>query len=609
MGWSAQPPFWPQYPTRKLQVMEGEWSFGFWEGGVDIDSVDPRDAALTPNTTQVPSVFDNALPGVQGSRGSAFYRATIQPFSNPGAGGLVSFAACGFFCKVWVDGVLLGNHTSGGYSMFWFELPAGDASKARELFVLADNRFDSERTPLYTGGDFWHFAGLTRSVAVHELPVGDSHLQRVEVVPTSVLGRVDMTFVLTASSSVPSHGCFNVTWHSPRAQTTQHCVPMDTATGTGKVSDLKMPCMADGSCKLWTFDEPNLTNVTIAHYGDAIHTRFGLRILGRAQAATPDGTATRITLNGNIVKLKGYNRHTMYPDTGLSLTLAQHQQDMALIKEVGANIVRGAHYPQDQRWLDLCDENGIAMWEECLGPGVQVANIEDPWFMQNQVVQAHEMVSASINHACVFMWGFFNEAHSEDDRSCPGYATMADTLRSRDTSRFVTWADDKKNASLCLEHTDLVAFNSYPGWYQEDQVPAEFWGEQAAWVGQNYPDKPFMISETGASGVYEWTNSSDVRWSQKYQTNLVTQDVKFALGDARVAAITLWQLTDVKANTNDTVDCPQCDYEAGVDPPICSYIDVSVKRPGGENHKGSVDFWRRKKDVFTAVKQLYTESE
>lgn len=61
------------------------------------------------------------------------------------------------------------------------------------------------------------------------------------------------------------------------------------------------------------------------------------------------------------------------------------QTDVKLLKEANVNYVRGAHYPQDQRFLDLCDENGIVIWEETLGPGVSVNNLQSDYWMKYQL--------------------------------------------------------------------------------------------------------------------------------------------------------------------------------------------------------------------------------
>eukprot|EP01059_Diplonema_ambulator_P031384 TRINITY_DN5734_c0_g1_i1.p1 TRINITY_DN5734_c0_g1~~TRINITY_DN5734_c0_g1_i1.p1 ORF type:complete len:623 (+),score=162.68 TRINITY_DN5734_c0_g1_i1:629-2497(+) len=595
-------PFWPKYPTRRLQVLDGQWAFGFAENVV-IENVDPSDESLTPNSTSVPSVFDNAMPGIEGRRGTAFYRTTINAFAE-GSQGMIAFAACGFYCKVWLGGDLLGEHKNGGYSMFWFDIPK--STEARELFVLADNRFNTSTAPIYTGGDFWHFAGITRSVIVHEIPATPISLQRVEITPLTLYGDLHMRFVLTDFSSTPSNPCFKLDWGQGPVDSV--CVSINGNSGAANVS---MPCKSTSSCKPWSFDEPHLYEVNVTIGTDTIWARFGLRVVGthRIQVNEPPVTeVTRLTLNGEVVKLKGYNHHTMYPDTGLAVTLSEHKADMGYLKELGANVVRGAHYPQDQRWLDLCDENGIGMWVEGLGPGVSAANIQDTDFMKHQQLQMEEMVHASFNNPSVLMWGFFNEGPSNDQKSCDdGYKVMADTIKAMDTSRLVTWADDKKNESKCLPYADLVSFNSYPAWYGSGgpETCAPFWDGMAKWVATNF-DKPFMISETGAAGVYEWANNaSSVKWGQAYQTAVIQADAEFAMNSSLVSSLTLWQFMDIKANDQDTVSCGQCDYLPGVTPPTCGYINVSCNRPGGENHKGTLDFWRRKKQVFTTVQKIY----
>ena len=95
----------------------------------------------------------------------------------------------------------------------------------------------------------------------------------------------------------------------------------------------------------------------------------------------------------------------------------------------------------------------------------------------------------------------------------------------------VTWADNKKNRSVCLDAADVVAFNGYPSWY-DSIPPGQYWADLAAWSKERYPEKPFIISETGAGGLYEWDNVSAVRWSQRLQAELVTANAEFAIEEA-----------------------------------------------------------------------------
>lgn len=134
------------------------------------------------------------------------------------------------------------------------------------------------------------------------------------------------------------------------------------------------------------------------------------------------------------------------------------------------------------------------------------------------------------------------------------------------------------------------------------------------------------MSETGAGGVFEWLNASapapGPRWSQQYQGAVVEADATVILQDKRFSGLTLWQYSDIKADDSDTAGCGQCHYAPGPGPgpaplpyPVtggnlsipwdCAVVDVSCGRPKGQNNKGVVDFWRRRKLDFDAVAAIF----
>ncbi len=150
--------------------------------------------------------------------------------------------------------------------------------------------------------------------------------------------------------------------------------------------------------------------------------------------------------------------------------------------------------------------------------------------------------------------------------------------------------------------------------------PAKVWGKDVDWSAANHPTKPFTVSETGGGAIYEWVNASSPGagqfWSQKYQVSLITADVNQLLGDDRVTGLSLWLLMDFKV---DDESCGQCQYAPHGNlsqPWDCLYVNVECGggasclnkpcgRPGGLNHKGAVDLWRRKKLSYDAVGALY----
>lgn len=264
--------------------------------------------------------------------------------------------------------------------------------------------------------------------------------------------------------------------------------------------------------------------------------------------------------------------------------------------------------------MDRLDEAGIVMWCETLGAGVSRKNAQDAFFMKYQVQQMHEMLDNAMNHASIMIWAFFNEGPSQFEDACVGYETCSKVIRERDPTRFVTFASDRLEKDLCLHTADVVSFNNYPGWYQEDHEPRQFWSNHAENIRKGtYPGsagKPFLISETGASGIYEWSqNKTAERWTLAYQNKIIEEDVDVALDNDYISGITLWHFFDFKTHDN-TENNTHCQYIPNAYPPTCAFINVSqgIWRPGGLNHKGVLDFWRRKKPIYDIVAAKYNAS-
>ena len=119
--------------------------------------------------------------------------------------------------------------------------------------------------------------------------------------------------------------------------------------------------------------------------------------------------------------------------------------------------------------------------------------------------------------------------------------------------------------------------------------------------------KPLVISETGAGGIYEWGhNATDAQWTLRYQSEVIVADVDVALSNERISGLTLWHFFDFKVN-DAAENHTACQYAPGVFPPTCTSISLSF-RPGGENHKGVVDFWRRPKPAYAQVAARYNAS-
>ena len=143
-NWSTTVPYWPLYPTRTVQVLDGNWYFGYGGDNFNLNqTIDPSKFELmTPNITAVPSAFDVKMPGIEGPRGTAFYRASFN--SKQGKDILVYFSACAFYCQLYFDGKYIGDHRAGGYQPFGFHITQkmmNTSSESHQLFVVVDNRY------------------------------------------------------------------------------------------------------------------------------------------------------------------------------------------------------------------------------------------------------------------------------------------------------------------------------------------------------------------------------------------------------------------------------------------------------------------------------------
>jgi beta-glucuronidase len=532
------------------------------------------------------------------------------------------FQACSFYCRVWVNGVEVGDHRAGGYVAFFLDVPMQDGSEEEgqrtrnmvaadkkkrnkkgknELVVLVDNRFNSTRAPTHTPGDYWHYSGIMRSVELHAMPPptaagGVLWPWRLYVLPQS-LPEVRLTLYLT-----------NPHFSSLRQENVTGTLAFDggdPVSFSGKAIDgiVDLGVFKVPNPRVWSIEDPQLHTVSVNQNGAIVIERFGLRMWG------VDKKTSRLTVNGKVIKLVGWSHHMQWPETAASPTDKEMDDDIALLREAGTNYVRGAHYPQDPRWLDRLDEAGMVMWCETLGAGVSLHNAQDPFFMKYQTQQLNEMMDNAMNHASIMLWAFFNEGPSDHQEACVGYEACAQVIKKRDPTRLVTWASNKLQGDKCLHAADVISFNSYPAWYGMKDDPTEFWNHHANSIRNGvYPGslgKPFVISETGAGGIFEWDhNKTASRWTVNYQNKVISEDVDVAIQNSNISGITLWHFMDFKTYDN-TENNTHCDYVPDRYPPICAYINATVIRPGGLNHKGVVDFWRRKKPIYDIVASKY----
>lgn len=551
-----------EHDLRPVQDLRGVWDFAFL-GDVDPREVDAR-AIDFHDRMAVPGCFD-ATPAYAGKRGLAAYRAHVPLFSTPRH--RLVLDGLHHWGRVFVNGESLRDHV-GGFTRFHADFPTPGGDEV-EVIVLADNRFDYQRCPLHLEYfDWYHYGGIARGVELHGIP--DPALDRLRVV-TEKLSPPTVALTIHSLAETPGRAELLVALDGDEVHRGE--VALEQPAG-----EIQLTLEAPGAA-LWSPEEPNLHLLHVRLGDDDLRERIGIRQV-RAENR-------QIVLNRKPIRLLGFGRHEFHPEIGHGLPDALLVADAQILRDVGANFVRGAHYPQDARWLDLCDEMGILVWSEGIAWQHTAEHLADRHFLDAQLAHLDEMVASAANHPSVIIWGTLNECDSHDPACRPGYEAMLGRLRELDGSRLVTYACDRPFRDMCLDLVDLVSVNCYPGWYHgglEDIAP--HLDRIAAHLdAHGQSEKPFMISEIGAGGIWGVRDWNRDLWTEQYQSEALQRALKHLLQDSeRWSGVSIWQFCDVRSSDAKT---------------------RILGRPRAFNNKGVVDEYRRPKPVYEVVRRHF----
>ncbi|MGH7635901.1 MAG: glycoside hydrolase family 2 protein, partial [Gemmatimonadaceae bacterium] len=290
---------------------------------------------------------------------------------------------------------------------------------------------------------------------------------------------------------------------------------------------------------LWSPDDPYLYTVrTDVYDGDELRDRVTNPLGFRWYHFDP---ARGFFLNGSKLQLRGTNRHQDYAGLGSAMPNELHTRDFELIKEMGANFVRLAHYPQDPAVLEAADRLGLLIWEE-----IPVVNYitPGPEFTHNAETMLREMTRQHYDHPSVIMWGTMNEVflwgpgggriRVQDDtaymRQVREYAAHVDSVaRSEDPTRVTTMAthmsgDYEKSGVAYV--SQVLGLNIYDGWYSGTFAG---FGTQLDKHHARMPGRVLFVSEYGAEDDYRVNSLQPERfdfsgtWMRRYHESYLRQ--------------------------------------------------------------------------------------
>lgn len=469
-------------------------------------------------------------------------------------------------------------HHDGGYATFRAEVtrllrPAGERN---ELEVRADNAPNESVYP--QRADFTFYGGIYRPVRLMVVPACRFSLQREGGPGFAVTPAHEGDFTkVRVQSWLEGNG-------AGRCLVRVRAIDADGA----------VVAVGEGEDCLLTIDEPHLWDGVRDPYLyrielellerrecgpmviDAVCGRFGIRTI---HVDANEG----FHLNGRPYPLRGVSRHQDRRGVGNALTSAMHREDIALMREMGANTVRLAHYQHAQEFYDLCDEAGLVAWAE-----IPYISEHLPAGDANAESQLHELVEQCRNHPSVCVWGISNEITiSTKDRAAmlAAHRRLNDLAHALDPTRPTTIACYAmcSHFNRTAHITDLVAWNLYLGWY----VPGLFLNK--AWFAfwrLLYRERPIGLSEYGCEGMPNLHSSRPRRGDHTEEYQAIYHEYMLRFFEARpyLWCTYVWNMFDFAADARDQ----------GGEP--------------GMNHKGLVTFDRAtRKDAFYLYKAYWSD--
>ena len=492
---------------RKIINLNDNWQF------IQKDVGLPQFMPTDWQTVNLPHTW-NAVDGHDGNgsydRGNYWYAKTFATPTQAFGGSkvFVEVLAAGQQATVYVNGKKITYH-EGGYSIFRADITDLCKEDEENLLVIAcSNEYKDSVYP--QSADFTFYGGLYRGVNIICTTLAHFDLEYyggpgIKVMPYPCDGGANFeieSFVKEADEN------FTVLYSILDAdgnEVASACRPADSAKVSVFVPDTTN----------WDIDNPYLYTVTAKlqrrnETFDEVTVKTGVRSF----SCDPN---KGFIINGVETPLRGVSRHQDQLYKGNALTREDHYEDARIIKDLGANTIRLAHYQHSQDFYDACDELGFIIWAEI--PFISVFN-KDPEAHQNCISQLKELIIQNYNHPSICFWGISNEIliGGISEKLVENHKELNALAKELDPSRLTTIAHVSMTPvdSPMHEITDVISYNHYFGWYggkMEDNGP---WMDM---FHEKHPDLCLGLSEYGCEGIitYHGPNPACKDYSEEYQ--------------------------------------------------------------------------------------------
>lgn len=548
--------------SRVVRTLDAGWRFALTTTHAADASYDDSkwQQVHLPHTWNAQDAFDDT-EGYERTIG--WYRQIINLDDLTDKQYTLRVGAANQYAELYVNGTLVGNHT-GGYLAFSYNITPLLHKGGNLIAIKVDNSHNPDIGPL--SADFTFYGGIYRNVELIETPL--THISTTFHATKGLFVRTPEVSADEASVEV------EVKMSSRVKERAKVVVELIDNTGRVVAVESKKVRLEEGAENnsvllpfrlekplLWDVEQPNLyiARASVEVDGqviDCVSDRFGLRSF----AFTPD---EGLTLNGRHVKLAGTNRHQDFHTLGNALPDAIHTADVELLKKMGGNSLRVAHYPQHERVMEACDRLGIVTSVEI--PLVNAVTTT-PEFAANSLRMTEEMVYQNFNSPSIFIWAYMNEIqlrqplNNDTELLKKHYypyllqltKDIDATLRTLDPSRYTLLpchhSPNRYIESGIAAVPQMLGWNIYLGWY--GGKIGDF-GEALDQLHETFPNQVLTISEYGADAdirlhsqepeTFDYTLDYSELYHEGYLPEMTKRDF--------IASSNVWNLNDFGSET------------------------------------------------------------
>jgi beta-galactosidase len=575
--------------ARESTLLDSHWKFKLGDGinatAADFDDSTWQEVSIPHNWG-----WQEAQVGKDYYRGPGWYRRELDVTPKKEKRYFLRFEAASLVADVFLNGNFLGEHR-GGFGAFCFEITTNlSVSGKNHLAVRVSNKKFTDIAPL--SGDFSVYGGLYRPV--HLIVTGEEN------------------FALT------DHGSPGIAWLQTSVSQTQAVLDVTAQISNGteekKTGTLTAIVLdADGNPVATHQEEITVAaNVTSPYFFrvvvpqphlwngrkdpylykarvelsdsnnlvDAIEEPLGLRYY----SIDPD---KGFFLNGQPYHLHGVDKHQDRFNCGWAVSDADLDEDISLIKEIGATVVRCAHYQHSDYFYNLCDKAGILVWAEI--PQVNEINAS-PAFEETSRNQLLDLIRQNINHPSIFTWSLFNELWAGRPDPHRELQNLKIVANGEDPTRPIIAATSNDGMPQMNKIPDLLGWNIYPGWYSGWGTENDF-GKLLDKYRFTSRSGGFCVSEYGAGANTQQHEQNpkhpktDGQWHPEEWQSVVHEKAWAAMKERPfVWGTFVWAMFDFAVSTRHEGDIP------------------------GRNDKGLVTYDRKiKKDAFYFYKANWSD--